>query len=90
MIRSFVATPLKYDLVVPRLVRITPPFGQDQPSEPGAVHLVPRDTTWSGLRRIEAPHLEHREMLDRRLRWIANAREVARMGWMWGGCGWSD
>ena len=30
------------------------------------------------LRRIESPDLEHKEMLDRRLRWIANAREVAR------------
>ena len=30
------------------------------------------------VRRIEAPHMEYKEMLDRRLRWIANAREVAR------------
>ncbi|CAK9059184.1 unnamed protein product [Durusdinium trenchii] len=37
-----------------------------------------REWAMTELQRIEAPHLEHREMLDRRLRWIANAREVAR------------
>jgi len=37
-----------------------------------------REWAMTELQRIESPDLEHKEMLDRRLRWIANAREVAR------------
>lgn len=37
-----------------------------------------REWAMTELPRIEAPHMEYKEMLDRRLRWIANAREVAR------------
>eukprot|EP00438_Fugacium_kawagutii_P001709 Skav202851 [mRNA] locus=scaffold2311:111875:121786:+ [translate_table: standard] len=37
-----------------------------------------REWAMTELQRVEEPTVEHKEMLDRRLRWIANAREVSR------------